>query len=70
MTEYVHLITETESLQLKDQIFKLENYFNPIQDFYNNWVISIKEVDECVNTQFLWVKDTPLIIYVPKERVV
>lgn len=70
MAEYVHLITETQSLQLKDQIFKPENYFNPIQDFYNNWVISIKEVDECVNEQFLWVKDTPLIIYVPKERVV
>jgi hypothetical protein len=41
-------------------------YFNPIQDINDNWIISTQEIDECVNPDFLWVKDLELITYEPK----
>jgi len=65
---YVHLLTETEKDSLIGQSYAPDSYFNPIQDINDNWVISTQEVDYCVNPDFLWVKDLPLIEYVPKEN--
>ena len=36
------------------------------RDLNDNWVISIEEMDQCVNPDFLWVKDLDLIPYEPK----
>ncbi len=41
-------------------------YFNPIQDANDNWVISVEEMEQCVNPDFMWVKDLDLIPYEPK----
>ena len=41
-------------------------YFNPIQDLNDNWIISIEEMEQCVNSDFLWVNDLDLIPYEPK----
>ena len=65
---YVHLLTETEKDSLIGQWYAPDSYFNPITDANLNWVISIQEADYCVNPDFLWVKDLPLIEYVPKEN--
>ena len=65
---YVHLLTETEKDSLIGQWYAPDSYFNPITDANLNWVISTQEADYCVNTDFLWVKDLPLIEYVPKEN--
>jgi hypothetical protein len=64
---YVYLLTELQKDELIDQLYDPDSYFNPIQDANDNWIISIEEVDQCVNPELLWVKNLPLIEYIPKE---
>jgi hypothetical protein len=69
-TTYVGLLTVEQKTELLLQEFAPDSYFNPIQDINDNWVISIEEMEYCTNELFLWVKDLPLIEYVPKENIV
>jgi len=62
----VGLLTETQKDELLGQWYAPDSYFNPIEDADNNWVISQEEMNQCVNPDFLWVKDLPLIEYKPK----
>ena len=62
----VGLLTETQKYELTGQWYAPDSYFNPIEDADNNWVISQEEMQQCVNPDFLWVKDLPLIEYKPK----
>ncbi len=62
----VGLLTEIQKDELVGQLYDLDSYFNPIQDIDDNWVISIEEMEQCVNPSFVWVKDLPLIEYKPK----
>lgn len=62
----VGLLTETQKDELVGQWYAPDSYFNPIEDADNNWVISQEEMQQCVNPNFLWVKDLPLIEYKPK----
>jgi hypothetical protein len=64
---YVHLLTIDQKDELVGQWYDPDSYFNPIQDANDDWIISVEEVDQCINPDFLWVKDTPLIEYIPKE---
>jgi hypothetical protein len=63
----VGLLTETQKEQLVGQWYDSDSYFNPIQDIKDNWVISIEEMHDCVNHDFMWVKDLEQIEYQPKE---
>jgi hypothetical protein len=63
---YVGLLTEQQKSDLLLQWYAPDCYFNPIQDLNDNWVISVEEMANCVNDEFMWVKDLPLIIYEPK----
>jgi hypothetical protein len=62
----VGLLTETQKDNLVGQLYDEDSYFNPIQDDFDNWIISVEEIDFCVNPEFAWVKDLPLIDYKPK----
>jgi hypothetical protein len=62
----VGLLTETQKDSLIGQLYDEDSYFNPIADLFDQWIISIEEMDFCVNPEFQWVKDLPLIEYVPK----
>ena len=62
----VGLLTETQKDSLIGQLYDEDSFFNPIQDDFDNWIISIEEMDFCVNPEFQWVKDLPLIPYEPK----
>jgi hypothetical protein len=62
----VGLLTIEQKEELVGQQFAPDSYFNPIQDANDNWIISIEEMNQCCNSQFLWVKDLPLIEYIPK----
>ena len=64
---YVYLLTDLQKDELIGQLYDPDSYFNPIQDANDNWIISIEEVDQCVNPELLWVKNLPLIEYIPKE---
>lgn len=63
---YVGLLTVEQKNSLLLQEFAPDCYFNPIQDLNDNWIISVEEIANCVNEEFMWVKDLPLIIYEPK----
>jgi hypothetical protein len=65
-SQYVGLLTEIQKEELVGQWYMDDSYFNPIQDNDNNWVISVEEISQCVNPDFMWVVDLPLIPYVPK----
>lgn len=62
----VGLLTEAEKDSLIGQLYDEDSYFNPIQDINDNWIISVEEMDFCVNPEFMWVKDLLLIDYEPK----
>ena len=62
----VGLLTETQKDSLIGQLYDEDSYFNPIADLFDNWIISVEEMDFCVNPEFQWVKDLPLIDYKPK----
>ena len=63
----VGLLTENQKDSLVGQLYDEDSYFNPIQDISDQWIISIEEIDFCVNPEFQWVKDLPLIDYKPKS---
>jgi len=63
---YVGLLTTEQKDSLLVQWYAPDCYFNPIQDINDNWVISVEEMANCTNEEFIWVKDLPLIIYEPK----
>ena len=67
-TTYVGLLTIEQKDELVGQMYAPDSFFNPIQDNADNWVISIEEMEYCVNPVCAWVKDLELIVYVPKEN--
>jgi hypothetical protein len=62
----VGLLTESQKNELVGQLYDEDSYFNPIQDANDDWIISVEEMEFCVNPEFMWVKDLPLIEYKPK----
>ena len=62
----VGLLTESQKDSLVGQLYDEDSYFNPIQDISDQWIISVEEIEFCVNPEFQWVKDLPLIEYKPK----
>ena len=63
---YVGLLTESQKDEIVGQLYDEDSYFNPIQDANDNWIISVEEMEFCVNPEFQWVKTLPLIEYKPK----
>jgi hypothetical protein len=63
---YVGLLTELQKDQLVGQLYAPYSYYNPIQDFYDNWIISVEEIEQTTTPEFMWLKDLPLILYTPK----
>lgn len=63
----VGLLTVEQKDALVGQTYAPDSYFYPLQDANDNWVISEEEINYCINPFFTWVKDLPLIDYVPKE---
>ena len=59
----VGLLTIQQKDELIGQMFAPDSYFNPTQDERGNWFISLIEMYQCVNPNYMWVKDLPLIDY-------
>jgi len=62
----VGLLTLEQKNEIAGQLYAEDSFFNPIQNINNDWVISTEEIEQCINPNFLWVKDLPLIDYEPK----
>jgi hypothetical protein len=65
-TTLVALLTEVEKDELVGVFYAPDCYYNPIQDFYNDWIISLEEVQDTINPDTMWVKDLNIIEYKPK----
>ena len=65
---YVGLLTELQKDELVGQLYAPYSYYNPIQDFYDNWIISIEEIEQTIAPEFMWLKDVPLIPYTQKQN--
>jgi hypothetical protein len=61
----VGLLTIEQKEKLLGVEFEPLSYFNPVQDVSNNWIISTTEMDDNINPDFMWVKDLPLIEWMP-----
>jgi hypothetical protein len=65
-TILVGLLTIEQKDSLVGQLYEEDSFFNPLQDLSDQWIISVEEMEFCVNPEFQWVKDLPLIEYKPK----
>jgi hypothetical protein len=61
----VGLLTEVQKNELVGVQYTLDSYFNPIQDSNDNWIISLEEIEA---TDIEWVKELPLIEFIPKQQ--
>ena len=59
----VYLLTEEQAESIKGFEFCEDSFFNPIQDFNNNWIISNEEVERCA---LQWVKELSQIDFETK----
>jgi len=66
LVNYCAKLTPEKADLLRGQVFLQDSYFNPIQDIEDNWIISAQEVAYCANAEFLWIKELPMIPFVPK----
>lgn len=62
----VGLLTIEQKEILIGQLWADDSYFNPVQDNDDRWIISTQEINGCDRDEFLWIKDLPLIEWVPK----
>lgn len=60
------LLTFEQKETLIGKKYVEDAYFNPIQDFYDNWVIFDAEAATTFE-EFTWIKDCPKIEFVPKQ---
>jgi hypothetical protein len=65
-TILVGLLNVEQKDSLVGQMYDEDSFFNPITDLDDNWIISVEEMEFCVNPEFQWVKTLPLIDYKPK----
>lgn len=63
---YVGVLTIEDKDALIGQWYMADSFFNPIQDADDKWVISVEEISQCVNPDFEWIKNIPLIPFKPK----
>jgi hypothetical protein len=63
---YVGLLTDLQKDELVGQWYAPDSFYNPILDLLDRWIISVEEMEQTVNPDYLWVKDLDLIIYEPK----
>ena len=66
ITTLVGLLTIEQKDQLVGVYYAPDSIYNPIQNLTDQWVISTEEMVNTINPDTLWVKELPLIEYVPK----
>ena len=65
----IAILTLEQKDLLIGQQYATNNYFNPIQDLDDNWIISKEEIEQNTNTNFSWLSNLELIQYKPKEQI-
>jgi len=60
-----HKLTIEQKDLLIGQWFAPDQYFNPVPDINGDYFIFDIEVNNCINPEFMWVKDLPEAEYIP-----
>ena len=60
----VGLLTIKQKEELNGNYFAEDQYFNPVEDKDGQWIISTIEMYNCINPNFMWVEELPLIDWV------
>lgn len=50
-------ITKEQAELLKGKQYDDISYFNPIENEDGQWFISVEEIANCTNKEFIWIKD-------------
>lgn len=58
-------LTHQQSNSLKGEWYAPDSYFNPVEDINGDYFIFSEEVNQCVNPDFMWVKNLPEAEYLP-----
>ena len=58
------ILTNEQRELVLNQKYLESSYFNPVKDFFDNWVIFEQEMD-CEYPEFAFVRTLPLIEFVP-----
>ena len=61
----LHKLTIEQKELIEGKEYAANSLFNPIQDIAGDWFISIEEVVFCTNDEFKWIKELPLMDFVP-----
>lgn len=59
----VAIITQEQKDLITGRKFVKSVFFNPVKDADYNWVISETEINNCINKDFLFLKELKLIEY-------
>ena len=62
----VGLLTQVQKDEVWGQQYMDDSYMYPIQDADDNWIMSQEVMNQCVNPDYLWVKDLDMIPYEPR----
>jgi len=65
----IAILTIEQKDLLIGQQYATDSFFNPIQDFDNNWVISQEEIQQNTNDNFSWLANLELTQYKLKEQI-
>ena len=65
----VGLLTIEQKEELVGVEIQHDWFFNPVQDGNGDWIITTQEIDNCTNPSVMWVKDLPLVEYVPLQII-
>lgn len=60
----VGLLTIEQKDQIEGQYFAEDQRFNPVQDGEGDWIISTQEMYGCINPDYMWVRELPLITWI------
>jgi hypothetical protein len=63
--EQVALLTEQQAETLAGKEYAIASYYNPVKDCDGIWLITIQEIEQTTNPDFLWVKELPLTDWCP-----
>jgi hypothetical protein len=64
----VGLLTLEQKEEIQYQLFAPDSYFCAVLDGNGNWIITQQQINYCVNPDYLWVKELPLIDWVEPEE--
>jgi hypothetical protein len=63
----VGLLTLEQKEDIQYKLFAPDSYFHAVLDGNDNWIITQQQMDNCINPDYLWVKELPLIDWVEPE---